>query len=810
MEKVPRSPLAVLFNEAGADIFFMFDPHLNSDLPMKPTMVPDCRVFRVIPVSAIDAVNKTIAGILGNPEFDLRALPGKRVQMMTTPEIPNKGWNFKPERVRDLDLRIRGLKLDKKMKVDGIFFVSRRFVELIALAYAPTEEDIPAVTRALIKNGFKVTAIGLKGVAVPILPGRAGFERLRLYLGNEALADKVLTELETGTDIVADSDTAKLIRRKRFVLELGRTIMLHEVGAVFAGGISLSQALPRWFLLPRKLGWDVNPAPEFLNRIHERITEAINGFSNPEVAADILVKNADAANESNAVLHLAADVLRRFGFVKEAGFLQRVLLDHLKIALRKLRLGPGFYLGFQNLYPHMAIIPPVIARMLKLNNGDLILIQKSPILPGDTLILPVIIDHRAHAILVHPMDMPSGWDADGDKVALAAASKVFEEPLTAKDFFDQIRSRIKEISFGEWRMDPETEVDNIELGKEMIARADAGFTRLLVADPDLNRVHNRELDIDTVARAGALLQAAVNLANGKEPEFKHEVEAGLHMLASTSAQFYPVTAAIANRSTRIEPSMVGPVGSLAEFIPEVESRFSEPEVKTLKDLIPDGESDPEIRNLFLKWDRIRRRMFGRMLSKIRKMENAMAALAEKVVALDTVINRSRRLFANARPETKVRFLTSGVRNEVLRRKLEKWLLPRIDSLSNALATLKVRRRELDRKRRFLASRVSELRVILTRNFRRLNRRFRRILARFEPQAVLVTWKSLTVAESDFLAIVAGTESDLEAHVRFLVELHTGKKRNWELARLLGITTPVGLHPLATADPEFWLEFWKLD
>lgn len=142
--------------------------------------------------------------------------------------------------------------------------------------------------------------------------------------------------------------------------------------------------------------------------------------------------------------------------------------------------------------------------------------------------------------------------------------------------------------------------------------------------------------------------------------------------------------------------------------------------------------------------------------------------------------------------------------------MEKWLLPRLDHLSDALATLGRRRRELDRRRRFLTSRVSELRVLLTRNFRRLNRRFRRLLARFEPQAVLTTWKSLTVAENDFLAIVAGTESDLESHVRFLVELHTGRKRNWEIARLLGITTPTGLHPLANADREFWLEFWKLD
>ena len=799
MERIPHSPLRMLFEESGAEVFFAFDPDLNSDLPMKPTMIPDCRVFRVVPASAIDRVNKVIADILGNPEFDLRSLPGKRIQMMTTPVIPNKGWDFKPERVAGMDLRIRGLKLNK-LNVDGVFFVSKRFVELVAAAYAPTEAEVSKVTRALVKNGFKVTSIGLKGIAVPVLPGRVGFQRLMLYLGNEALADEVLTELETGTDIVADADTAKLIRKRRFVLELGRTIMLHEVGAIFAGGISLSQALPRWFLLPRKLGWNVNPAPEFVEKIHKQIAEAVGGFSNPEVAADILVRNEGPINETSAVLTLTADILRKFGFIKEAGFLRRVLLDHLKIALRKLRLGPGFYLGFQNAHPGTAVIPPVIARMLNLNNGDLLLIQKSPILPGDTLILPIIVDHRAHAILVHPADMPSGWDADGDKVALAAASKVFKEPLVAKEFFDSVRSRIKEISFGEWKMDPSTEVENIELGKEMIARADAGFTRMLLSDTELN--------MDLVARTGALLQAAVNLANGKEPELRHEVEAGLHLLASTTARLDTVTQMIANRTAKADPVAITPTGPLAEFIPEVE--FAEPEVRSLKDLIPDGTIDPEVKALFLKWDRIRRRMFGRMLSRIRKIENEVNALAEKVTAVDTVVNRSRRLFANARPETKVRFLVSGVRNEVLRQKMEKWLLPRLDHLSDALATLGRRRRELDRRRRFLTSRVSELRVLLTRNFRRLNRRFRRLLARFEPQAVLTTWKSLTVAENDFLAIVAGTESDLESHVRFLVELHTGRKRNWEIARLLGITTPTGLHPLANADREFWLEFWKLD
>jgi len=800
MERIPRSPLQVLFKESGADVFFDFDPNLNSDLPMKPTMVPDCRVFKVIPTSAIDTVNEMIADILGDHGFDLRTLPGKRIQMMTTPEIPNKGWHFKPERVANVDVRIRGLKLDTKMGIDGIFFVSERFTELVARAHAPTEADIPAVTRALMKRGFKITAIGLKGIAVPILHGRIGFQRLMLYLGDEVLADQILTELETGTDIVADADTAKLIRKRRFVLELGRTIMLHEVGAIFAGGISLSQALPRWFLLPRKLGWNVNPAPEFVERIHKQITEAINGFSDPEVAANILVRNEGPINETSSVLRLTADILRQFGFVKEAGFLQRVLLDHLKIALRKLRLGPGFYLGFQNTHPGIAVIPPVIARMLGLNNGDLLLIQKSPILPGDTLILPVIIDHRAHAILVHPTDMPAGWDADGDKVALAPASEVFADPLMAKEFFDNIRSRIKEITFGKWTMNPETEVDNIELGKEMIARADAGFTRMLLSDTEIN--------VDLIAKAGALLQAAVNLANGKEPQMRHEVEAGLHMLASTTARLDTVTQMIANRTAKADPAAITPTGPLAEFIPEVE--FTEPEVGSLKDLVPDGAVDPEVKALFLKWDRIRRRLFGRMLSRIRKIENEVNTLAEKVVAIDTVVNRSRRLFANARPETKIRFLVSGIRNEILRQRMEKWLALRIDSLSDALATLRNRRRELDRCRRFLTSRVSELRVLLTRNFRRLNRRFRKLLARFEPQAVLVTWKTLSVAETDFLAIVAGTESDLESHVRFLVELHTGRKRNWELARILGIRTPVGLHPLATADREFWLNFWKLD
>ena len=189
MERIPRSPLQVLFEESGAEVFFDFDPELKSDVPMKPTMIPDCRIFKVVPTSAIETVNRMIADILGNPEFDLHSLPGKRVQMMTTPEIPNKGWDFKPERVAGMDLRIRGLKLNMKMNVDGIFFVSERFTKLVAAAYAPTEAEVSKVTRALVKNGFKVTAIGLKGIAVPILHGRIGFQRLMLYLGDEALAD---------------------------------------------------------------------------------------------------------------------------------------------------------------------------------------------------------------------------------------------------------------------------------------------------------------------------------------------------------------------------------------------------------------------------------------------------------------------------------------------------------------------------------------------------------------------------------------------------------------------------------------------
>ena len=516
--EAPHSPLSEMVENFGGRLLLVHDKDVPKEgvvkLPKRPNDAVEGRRFIIFGENAeevLTKVNHKISRIVGQ-KIDILKLPGKRLKDLTVPELTLKGFIFRVNRLRELGTVAHGSIIHEDLGIDGAAFISMRLARMIARAYAPTTGDIDSLRRKGILNGFKLSGVGLKGVFWAIPEDEVGaIHVLRRFLTPKNV-EKVLVKLNSGADIVLDENTSKLFSKDKteFSLTLGKTLMLHEVGGSFHPGISFSQALMRWFLLPHLCGINVEPTSEFASLYKKQVMEVVEAFENPLKAAEVV------GSEGGDFMELFSAVLKGFGFTAETkGIAMRVLMNALKKRVRKIEIGISEYLvPVSNGESDFVMISPFLARKLSVKDGDIAIIQKSPLLPGDTVILPVKIDKNARGIMVTLEDLPGGWDGDGDKVVVVKADNVFTEPLVAKKFFDSLRERIEELHESvEISKTHGTDKDQA-IGKTGIATADAGFTRWMLDA----FARGATLTMDEVAEAASVLQVVIDLSNGKVPE----------------------------------------------------------------------------------------------------------------------------------------------------------------------------------------------------------------------------------------------------------------------------------------------------
>jgi len=417
-------------------------------------------------------------------EVDITQLSGKRIAMMTTPFSPILEQPTGTVRIAVLPVHFG---------TDGAGFFRHGF------RYKP----------------FKFTWMLGKGILLP--------ESSVWMILKPEHAELAWAAFGAGADIVIDMDMAKLWKRgdpTEFEAEFGYDFGIHEEAGFWSGNISVPQSWIRYFLLPKALGFEVHASDQYVNLYNANIQRFLDGMADPDIANELIFQfsSTETDNEKDeADRFILAEILDRGVYIAEMeNTLRRNLINGLKLAIRKFEIGRSIYHVMSPVIPAgTVVLHPATAKVLNLKEGDWVLVQKSPILPGDTVIGKLKIDKRAPiaTVITCATEVPAGWDSDGDKVVVTNVFKVFKDEVSVNEFL-RFKKAVDDATVHFKAVSPtkaEDEIRAIALGKEMIARTDSWVTRRI-----LQVIQNKEkITVGGIGMTRGFMQAVINMANGK-------------------------------------------------------------------------------------------------------------------------------------------------------------------------------------------------------------------------------------------------------------------------------------------------------